>query len=63
MPKKTTKNRQKDLEKSDFSSLSSFPSINDDPTMITFEGVKTNNLKNINISFPKGKITTITGVS
>ena len=57
MPKKTTKNIQKDLEKSDFSSL------NDDPTMITFEGVKTNNLKNINIAFPKGKITTITGVS
>ena len=63
MPKKTTKNIQKDLEKSDFSSLSSFSSMNDDPTMITFEGVKTNNLKNINIAFPKGKITTITGVS
>ncbi|MFZ2150874.1 MAG: excinuclease ABC subunit UvrA [Candidatus Absconditicoccaceae bacterium] len=30
---------------------------------ITFQGVRTNNLKNIDITFPKNKIITITGVS
>lgn len=36
-------------------------SINDQ--MITFQGVKTHNLRNIDVSFPKNQIITITGVS
>ena len=34
-----------------------------DDQMITFQGVKTHNLKNIDVSFPKNQIITITGVS
>ena len=35
----------------------------DDTNFIHFHGVKTHNLKNIDVSLPKNKITTITGVS
>lgn len=31
--------------------------------MITYSGIKTNNLKNISVSFPENKITCITGIS
>ncbi len=35
----------------------------DDNSFIHFQGVRTHNLKNIDVSIPKNKITTITGVS
>jgi excinuclease ABC subunit A len=42
--------------------LSSQPE-KDDTNFIHFHGVRTHNLKNIDVSIPKNKITTITGVS
>lgn len=55
-PKKTVSKKEK-LEQI----ITATHQFNDQ--MITFQGVKTHNLKNIDVSFPKNQIITITGVS